>query len=285
MNNVVNSLNNFLRNKNIVTVAGVIIIIAILYWGYNRQIQNQVQPMRGIPYATQLIPPGTLIDDSMIDTVDISPIVFNHGDIARTSSEVINKYVDYNTIIPQGSLFYRDVLIDEDDLPDSVFTKVKDGDVVSRLAVSTEKTYGNSMFPGNKFDLYMKINVPVTRQVMVGKLLENIEILAVKDSQGRDVFQNRETTVVPNMLIFGLPPEQHILLFKASYLQEFQVDLVPVPHGGTVERPGGTEVSSEALRQFIEAYTVPNPEFMTGDDISLDDLLNPVIPDTQTESE
>lgn len=286
MNSVVNNLQGFLRNKNIVTIIGVIAIIGILYWGYNSQIEKQVRPIRNIPVARQTIQPGTMITDEMIEYVDISPIVFNHGTIARFSSEVIGKYADYNTVIPAGSMFYLDVLIDEDALPDSVFTKVKDGDVVHRFAVTTETTYGNSIFPGNKIDIYMKVVVPTTRQIMVGKFLENIEIIAVKDNTGRDVFASRDGASYPAMLIFGLEPKLHNLLLKSSYLLDYQVELIPVPHGGTVEQTGGTIVTSQALRDFVEAYTVPNPELISGesdieeepivedDELDLEDILN-----------
>ena len=34
MNNIIITLKRFLRNKNTVTILGVVLIIGILYWGY-----------------------------------------------------------------------------------------------------------------------------------------------------------------------------------------------------------------------------------------------------------
>ncbi len=270
MNNVMNALNNFLRNKNIVTIAGVIIIIAILYYGYNSQIQRQVQPVRNVPMARHEIPAGTMVTEEMIDYIDIPRMLMQEEKVARTSAEVVGKYVDYNTIIPDGSLFYRNVLIEEEALPDSIFDKVKDGDVVHRFRVSTETTFGNAILPGNMVDMYMKVVEPNTRKIIFGKLLENIEVIGVRDSRGIDVFSTRERDMTPSIIIFGLEPTLHNLLNKAQYLTQYQVELFPVPHGGSVEAVEGTMVRSEVLKEFINTYTFPNPELFDEDDPDFD---------------
>ena len=101
--------------------------------------------------------------------------------------------------------------------------------------------------------------------LMVGKLIENVKVLAVKDSQGRHVFENSEETRTPAVLIFGVSDELNILLRKASYMSSFSVVLFPVPHGvnGAAEVTGATAVSSQTLKDFINANTVPNDELVT----------------------
>lgn len=273
MNNIQATLKRFIRNKNTVTIIGVLIIIGILYWGYNSQIEKQVNPIRRVPVASVTIQPGVLITADMIEYVDISPVVFNHGNVYRNASQIINKYSDYNTVIPKGSLFYQDVIIEGSQLPDAAFVKIKDGEEPYRFAVNTTTTYGNSIFPGNKIDIYMKA-VNSAGQIMVGKLIENVEVVAVKDSSGKNVFENTAENRIPAMLIFGLSPTNHNLLLKASYLTNLAVELFPVPHGGTVERPGTTIVSSQTLKDFIEAYSVPN-----------DELITPPVTESETEGQ
>ncbi len=263
MNNIVNSLKRFFKNKNTVTILGVIVIIAILYFSYNSQIEKQVRPVRGIPMSNQVIQPRTLITSEMIEYVDIAPIVLKDNVITNTNS-VIGKYTNYNTVIPKGSLFYTDVLVTKDELPDSAFEKIKEGDVVVKLPVNIESTYGNSIFPGNKIDIYMKAHT-VEDQVMVGKLFENVEVIAVKDSSGQHVFENATGGRTPSIIIFGLKPELNILLLKASYLNNRSVELFPVPHGGVGVQPGETQITSKNLEDFINAYSVPNDELVEPD--------------------
>ncbi len=98
-------------------------------------------------------------------------------------------------------------------------------------------------------------------QLMVGKLVENVKVLAVKDSAGRNVFENSDEARVPSSLIFGVQPDINVLLLKGKYMVAFSAELFPVPHGGTANIPeGSTVVSSQTLRDFINANTVPNDE-------------------------
>lgn len=259
-NNFIMALKRFIKNKNTVTILGLFAIVGILYWGYNYQINKQVNPIRNIPVAKVTIQPRTLITADMIEYVDIPPILMRER-IILSESRIIGKYSNYNTVIPAGSLFYEDVVVDREDLPDAAFVKVKEGDVVYNFPVTMESTYGNSIFPGNKIDIYMKAENSVG-QIMVGKLIENIEVIDVKDSSGRHVFENTEERRIPAFLIFGLPPEINILLRKASYMSRFAVELFPVPHGGTAPVEGDIQVTSQNLKDFINANTVPNDDLV-----------------------
>ena len=198
-NNFIMALKRFIKNKNTVTILGLFAIVGILYWGYNYQINKQVNPIRNIPVAKVTIQPRTLITADMIEYVDIPPILMRER-IILSESRIIGKYSNYNTVIPAGSLFYEDVVVDREDLPDASFVKVKEGDVVYNFPVTMESTYGNSIFPGNKIDIYMKAENSVG-QIMVGKLIENIEVIDVKDSSGRHVFENTEERRTPAFLI------------------------------------------------------------------------------------
>ena len=254
MNNIIVTFQRFLKNNNTVTIIGVVAVIGILYWGYNMQINNAVTPVRNIPVAVDTIQPRTKITKDMIEYVDVAPVVLSDN-VIRVASQVIGKYSNYNTVIPQGSMFYQDTLVTEEELPDSAFTQVGKNEVVYNFPVTMDSTYGNSIFPGNKIDIYMKATTDAG-QIMVGKLVENIKVLAVKDKDGRHVFENTEEARTPSMLIFGVDPEINILLRKASYMDDFDVELFPVPHGQEVDESGETQVSTQYLKDFINANTV-----------------------------
>jgi len=258
MSNVVIAAKRFLQNKNVVTLIGVVVIVLILYFLYNYQIQTQVQP-QNIPVAKEAIQPGTEITTDMIKWIKV-PAAAVSSNVLKATNSIVGKYTNYNTEIPAGSMFYSDVLVSKSDLPDSVFTQVKEGDVVYNLAVNTSTTYGNSMLPGNFIDLYMKATDD-SGQVMVGKLIENVEVLAVKDSSGKNVFESSSETRTPAYLIFGVSQEIHILLRKAEYMGKNSIVIIPVPHGSQVTA-SGTEatVSSTYLKEFINSKTVIIPE-------------------------
>ncbi|MBP3460819.1 MAG: hypothetical protein J6K21_00215 [Bacilli bacterium] len=259
MNNFMISLKKFFKNKNTVTIIGVILIILILVFGYRYQIKKKVNPVTGIPVAAQTIQPRTKITEDMITYIDVAPVVLQKGEVITNKAAVVGKYSNYNTVIPKGSMFYNDTVINESELPDSAFVNVEEGQVPYNFPVTIDSTYGNSIFPGNYIDIYMKAERK-DGKLMVGKLLENVKVLAVKDSAGRHVFENSEESRTPAYLIFGVEPEINILLRKASYMNNYSVELFPVPHGATVKEEGTTTVTSQTLKDFINANTVANDE-------------------------
>lgn len=255
MNNFTNSIKRFFKNKNTVTIIGVVAIIAILYFGYTFQINRAINPIKGIPVASDDIQPRTLITSEMVSVIEVAPIMLEKSNVIRSKAAVVGKYSNYHTMIPKGSMFYTGTVVSEDKLPDYAFVQVKKGQVVYSFPVNMNSTYGNSIFPGNKIDMWMKANDD-DGKVMLGRLLENVEILQVKDSQGRHVFETTAESRTPAFLVFGLKEDLYVLLKKASYLGSYGVELFPVPHGGVVDLEGDTQVSTQYLKDFINAKTV-----------------------------
>ena len=262
MGNIMVSIKRFLGNKNTVTIIGIIACLGILYWAYNYRIKKTTDPI-SIPYAIQTIGPKTLITADMVKTKKVPGGIVNEN-VIRTSNEIIGKYVINTAVIPEGSMFYKSQVVDWDEMPTSIAEDIPDGNTIVALPVNMDTTYGNSIYPGNYIDIYMKA-VNENGTLMVGKLIENVKVLAVKDSQGRHVFENSEESRTPAALIFGVSDELNILLRKASYMSSFSVVLFPVPHGvnGATEVPEATVVSSQTLKDFINANTVPNDELVT----------------------
>ena len=247
------AIKNILRNKNFVTIAGVIVILGLLYWGYSSQVKKAIAPI-DVPVAAVTIQPRTEITAAMIETISIPSIAVVEN-VYRSASEIIGKYTAVNTVIPQGSMFYDQTVIDKSQLPDSSVVKVGEGKIPYLFSVNSESSFLNSIYPGSKIDLYMKAN-DETGKVMIGKLLADLEVIAVKDSLGRDVFENTEEYRQSAYFVFGLEEDIHILIRKAKYLSSRGVELIPVPHGGQIESEGETIVSMEYLRDYINANTI-----------------------------
>ena len=275
MNNVVASAKKFFKNKNVVTIIGVVVILILLYVGYSTQINNAVEPVQ-VPVATQTIQPRTEITDDMVQMVDM-PNVSLSDNVIRSRSQIVGQYSNVNSVIPEGSMFYTDTVISEDELPDAAFAKVKSGEVVYNFPVDMESTYGNSIFPGNMIDIYMKVGNGTDERIMLGKLIENVEVLAVKDSSGRAVFENTSEDRTPAMLIFGLKSDLYTILKKASYMESLGVELYPVPHGGEVAEEGATQVSTQQLVDYIDAHSVNIP---VPDETDDNDELMPTVSET-----
>ena len=118
MNNVKTAIRRFFTNKNTVTIIGVLLGIVILYVGYNYRINSQINPT-SVPYATQRIKPKTKITSEMIGTIEVPPAMLK-GDPIMDSSQIVGRYANADTVIPQGSLFYKGSVVEKDELPDSI---------------------------------------------------------------------------------------------------------------------------------------------------------------------
>ncbi len=249
------NLTKFLKNKNTVTILGVIVCLVILYAGYTMRI-NQKTALVTVYYANQTIQPKTLITEDMVSRADV-PESFINGEYYKNYNDIVGKYSNYNTMIAEGSLFYSDLLIEEGNLPDAVFYDINEGERVVSFPVDTELTYGNSIMPGNLIDIYVKLYNDYG-DLVYGEMYENVEVLAVKDSSGKNVFENVEEEREPAFVYFSLPEAKYLLFSAMSYLaeddkgdNEAKIVLVPNTVKFEAEDPKATEVTSTYLYEFV----------------------------------
>ena len=266
MNNLKASMKKFFGNKNTVTILGVILCLVILYIGYNYRINSKTE-LVAVPVAKQTIQPRTY----MIEIRNVPVELLNTSKYYTTSKSIVGKYSNYNTMIAKGSLFYTDLVVEEKDLPDSAFSGVPEGYTVINYPVTIASTYANSMAPGSHINIYYK-SLNDDGEVMFGKFISNIEVLDVKDSSGRHVFENSDEARTPAYMLFAVPEETHLLLRKALYLTDYDVELLLIPNTATLSEDQKVTVSSLQIEEFINSKTAF---------VSVDDL--PQVSDNVTE--
>lgn len=253
MNNLSKSMKKFLGNKNTVTIIGVLLCVFIIWVGYNYQIKKKVSLVK-IPYAATLIQPRTLITQEMIGYMEVPVQFLTDSEYLSSEEDIIGKYSNYNTMIAQGSLFYKDLVIDESLLPNAGFSGLRNEDTPINYKVNMDTTYANSMMPGDYINIYFK-GQATDGNIMFGKFINNIKILAVKDSQGRHVFEDLVEDRTPAYMLFALPEDFHILFRKALYLQNSDdVEITLVPSTGEITDETKVEVTEE-IKKYIEDRT------------------------------
>lgn len=275
------TIKRFFTNKNTVTIVGVLAAIVVLYIGYNYRVKSAINPIT-VPYATKTIDPKTKITSDMIGSIEVPPAMLK-GNAITDVSKIIGKYVRADTIIPQGSLFYGNVVVSKSDLPDSIIYDYPEGYVLVNMSVTTATTYGNKIYPNNYIDIYVKAVNKIDEEnmtsdtkdkIMVGKLLENVKVIDVVDANGDSVFENLEDVKTPSQIIFAVPEEYHILLRKAMYLRTYEVTLIPVPTAESLkENPGEVAISNESLKDFINKVTIWDASITENDDGTI--TINP----------
>ncbi len=272
MRGLLNGLRRFFSNKNTVTIIGVFLGIAVLYFGYQWRIKQATNPIR-MPIAKETIQPRTKITDDMITFVNVPPALL-HGDYISKLSNIVGKYTSYNTVIPEGSMFYDGTLMDYNELPDVGLIDIPEGEVAYNFKVDMDSSYGNSIMPNSYVDIYFKA-IDETGSIIVGKLVSNVKVLVVKDKNGQHVFENTEENRVPATFIFSVPEDIHLLLRKAEYMEEYSAELIPVPTSETYAiSPGAIEISSSYLRNYIDSKSVYIPADTIDTEDDTDDTNN-----------
>ena len=266
MGNLTLSIKKFMQNKNTVTVVGAVLAVFILYFAYTMRVKSAINPIP-VPYAKETINPGVQITESMIGIREVPPSMLA-GEVLQDKAQVIDKYSAVDSVIPAGCLFYARNVVEKEQLPDSIISDYQSGYVLYNLNVDTNSTYGNSVYPGNYIDIWLKaVNKLSDDQIaagnrdadkiMYGKLISNIKVLAVLDANGQNVFSNMDEVKAPSMIVFALPEEYYVLLSKARYMRTYDTSIELVPTNESLkDEPADLALSSEKLKEWINNHTV-----------------------------
>ena len=262
-------LTRMIKSKGFVTGLCGVLAVAVLIIGYNIRINNATKPV-SLPVARVTINPKTKITDDMIEYREVPRGALN-SEYYNNKNQILGKYTKINAIIPAGSMFYTELITDKEELPDSALYDVPKGETLYYLTVNMLTSYTNSILPNNYVDIYMSTRD--NGKALVGKLLKNVKILAVKTSDGKNVFEGGDATRIPYVIIFSLPEEQHLLLRKITAINNFsianedggfaRIDITPVPTNININNRTDeivSEVSSEYLSTYVLNMAAELPE-------------------------
>lgn len=256
MGNLLVPIKKFLSNKNTITILGVLIGVVVLYVGYNWRVTKSIQPVK-IPYANVTMISGTKIVAENISYASVpKDMISNMDNLVTNANSIIGQLVAYDGKIAKNGFFFDEQLISEDDMPDSVFSQIPDGYTIYKLAVNYDLTYGNSIFPGDKIDLYLSSQDDQSK-VIYGRIIKQIQVLAVKDNKGQNVFADKENQTESAILMFAVPENLFLLLKKAEKLG---IVLEPIPRNDSyAESAAPTELTSDELQALIinQTHVIP----------------------------
>jgi len=250
MNNIATSLKKFVTNKNTVTVLVTILIVGILLVFYNYTLNQELKEVN-IVIAKTTIEPNTEITESMLEVVKI-PQRSLPAQIVRNIYQVAGKYSRINSVIPAGSFIFEEMVQSEETKKDIYKEKLDEGEIAFKFKVDVNSTYGNSIVVGEYINIYMKAE-DTSGKIIFGELLKDVEVIAVKDSNGTDIYQIAGNSGTPNYLYLGVKEEIHEILLAATFLDGYGVELFPVITGETIDVENGeTLVSNEILEDYLK---------------------------------
>ncbi len=251
MGGIINTFKKFFVNKTTVTILGIVVGLGVLVGFYLYRVNAEVNPTR-IPVAKRDIAATEEITKDDIEYVKVSSSFLKKADVITKSDDLIGYYVATGTSIPKGGMFYNTQVVEKKELPNSVFDEIPDGYTIYQLKVNTESTYANSIYPGDVIDLYLKTTE--NSLLVYGSFIQNIEVLAVRDSNGNNVFDVTSGRK-PAWLLFAVKTDMYRYLKLAEQISGMSI--VPVPSNNLyVADKGSTEYSSTELLELIKSKSL-----------------------------
>ena len=247
---IINTFKKFLTNKTTVTIIGVVAGVAVLVGFYLYRVNAEVNPVQ-VPVAARTLAATEEITRDDIRMVTIGNSFLQNVDVytERNDDELVGKYVNTGTSIPAGGMFYTSQVVEKEELPNSIFDDIPDGYTIYQLSVNNETTYANSIYPGDHIDLWMSTNQDGL--VYYGEFISNIEVLAVRDSNGENVF-DVTSGGRPAWLLFAVPTDMYRYLKVAEFISG--VTITPLVRNTNYNSEvGSTEITNEVLLQIIQS--------------------------------
>lgn len=249
--NIKEGITKILKNKNTATILIVFVGIIGLYVVYNWRV-NQATQLVQIPYAKKELNSRNEITSDAVSYMSVpKSLLSNAKNIITSGYAVVGKYVNYGYTIPQYSLFYSESILSTSATPESEFSDLPEGYTVYSLEVDFDLTYGNSIYPGNYIDLFVKLNDNTTDKIIFGRLIKGIKVRAVYDSNGNDVFESTSEIRTPRYMFFAVPNDLYQLLKTAEYIN---AKIMPIPRNASYSDEERTpEIDSTYIQNYILA--------------------------------
>ena len=254
--NVMEKIKKLLLNRNTVTILGVLAGVIALWFAYSITLDKAVKPTK-VPVAVKDIPAGSIITKDDIEYVDINRDVLKKASIITSSSQSINYYVNNNTSVTKGSMFYTSQVVKKDELIDRDLEIIPENYKIYWLSVDNTTTYANSIYPGDKINLWLLTKVE--NNYVYEPFITNIEVLSVKDSKGQNVFDVNSGRT-PAVLAFAVPNDIFVYLSKVGFLSGMSLYPVPI-NKNNADKDATTEISNKELQTLIDSKSIiTNPD-------------------------
>ena len=248
MGGIKNTFTKFFTNKTTVTILGVVLGLGVLVGFYIYRVNKEVNPTR-VPVAKREILATEEITKDDIEYVKVRKKFFKKADVYQTTTDLIGKYVATGTSIPKGGMFYTSQVVEKKELPNAIFDEIPEGYTIYQLKVNETTTYANSIYPRDRIDLWLKTTQD--GMLVFGEFISNIEVLAVRDKSGQNVFDVTSGRQ-PAWLLFAVKTDMYRYLKLAENIPG--MNIIPVPKNNLVNPDiGSTEYSSQELIDLIDS--------------------------------
>ena len=191
----------------------------LIYVGHLFLLKHQLN-YQEILIAKQDILPKTALKEEMFDIIKI-PDNQTLNEYARSYKDIIDKYSSIDQVIYQNSFININALESENTLNGLSHLLLNQGQTTLPLPIDVMQTAGNSIEVGQKVNMYALLT-DEENNLIVDLLIENINVLAIKDHNGYDL-ENINSTKIPYLINLGINDEYIPLIIKIQKIGEIKL--------------------------------------------------------------
>ena len=222
-----------------------------------------------VPVCRNYLKSNSLITESDIKYINVpSYIVLDY--VITDSNEIIGKYINTYDSLSENSLFYSDVLVDEEHINNAYLFELKNKEVAISIDSDVKSSYSNSILVGQFIDLYYlgKSNSLYEDELLVyGEVVSNARVIAVKDKNGENIDADSELNT--SVVVVALNQEEAHIVQLAKAVGD--VSLV-ISYDNINESKTNNYYNIEKIRTIIEQKAINveaiNNEMSNNDELS-----------------
>lgn len=249
MGSIITNIKNILLNRNMVTILAVLAGVILLWFFYNMTLENAVNPQR-VPVAARTLTAKEEITEEDIEYVEVSGDILHEASIITNSNQLRGYYVKNETSITEGAMFYSEQVVKRSELKEREQEDLPEGYTLYQLAVNNNTTYANSIYPGDKIDLWLRVDNGGT--IIYDEFINSIEVIAVKNASGENIF-DADGSGEPAWLLFAVNFEMFEYLNLIEDISGMYI--YPVPRNELYTTEGAAvDYSNDNLKRLIDSY-------------------------------
>lgn len=211
-----------MKKRYIIGCIGFLLMAVLSYVLFQMALADAVDLVK-VPFANKTLYAHQMIRDEDLEFREI-PSVYVQSDVLLDKEQIVEHYVDLSSKIPQGSLFYEDFLVGEEEVEGLPALRLKEGQMAYPIEMDLLKSSGATLSVNQRVDVFMTFVDKKVKEkpTTVECLLKNVRIINVKDRNGLNIGEE-EAKEVPSVAVLAVKLEQVHLLRKAEEIGELNL--------------------------------------------------------------
>lgn len=232
-----------LFTKGLLCIVCVALILGLNYLLFTICLSQKINLVTTYIASKDISPRSEITEEDIVE-VQI-PQAYLESYAYTTKKDIVGKYTDIQGKIPAGSIFYKAMLYEKEELKDKDILELRNEETIYTTMVDVA-TIG-SLVEGECIDIH--VNIKNEQTTITGKLIENARVSSIKDHQGVSI-TDETSNGVPYLLEIIINKKDIDLLMLAETLGTYHFYPASNPYDASLQP---TRYQDSKATQYLES--------------------------------